>query len=227
MRNAERALVAAIAVTAALAAVGHYDHWTTLATFALATVALAGMAWIVSFATEEVGERLGPAATGLLQATLGNLPELFVVIFALRNGERVVAQSAIVGSLFATAMLVLGFVILAGSLSSRDGVMRFAPKAARDTSTLLLVCTFIIVIVSFALRSGVGAAHVRLVSGISAALLLTVYLAWVIPYVRRDKGSQTSVAARLRLPLALALLIVAGVGAGFVSDWFVNALSPA
>ncbi|HEX4035891.1 MAG TPA: hypothetical protein VHX66_15720 [Solirubrobacteraceae bacterium] len=226
MRNAERALVAAIAVLAAVAAVGHYDHWTTLATFALATAALAGLAWIVSFSTEEVGERLGPAATGLLQATLGNLPELFVVIFALRNGERVVAQSAIVGSLFATAMLVLGFVILAGSLSSRDSVMRFAPKAARDTSTLLLVCTFIIVIVSFALRSGIGAAHVRLVSGVAAALLLTVYLAWVIPYVRRDHGAAPSAAARLELPLALGLLIVAGLGAGFVSDWFVDALGP-
>ena len=66
------------------------------------------MAWIVSFATEHVGEHIGPAATGLLQATLGNLPELFVVLFALRAGERAVAQSAIVGSLFATALLVLG-----------------------------------------------------------------------------------------------------------------------
>ena len=227
MRNAERVLVAAIAVLAVLAGVAHYDHWTTLATFALATVALAGMAWIVSFSTEDVGERLGPAATGLLQATLGNLPELFVVIFALRDGERVVAQSAIVGSLFATAMLVLGLVILAGALSSQTGVMHFQPKAARDTSTLLLVCTFIIVIVSFALASGVGRAHVRLVSGVAAGLLLTVYLAWVIPYVRRDKRGGSSAAARFALPLALALLVGAGVGAGFVSDWFVGSLAPA
>src|SRR5579863_4466878 len=131
MRKAERALVAAIVVLAAVAAVGHYDHWTTLATFALATVALAGLAWIVSFATEEVGERLGPAATGLLQATLGNLPELFVVIFALRSGERVVAQSAIVGSLFATALLVLGVVLVVGALSAPDRIMHFRPSVTR------------------------------------------------------------------------------------------------
>src|SRR5580698_5245776 len=130
MRRLESAAVAAVAMLGAVAALAHFDHWATLVAFVIATVALAGMAWIVSFSTEQVGERLGPAATGLLQATLGNLPELFVVIFALRAGERAVAQSAIVGSLFATAMLVLGLVILAGSLRSSGRVMRFDPKVA-------------------------------------------------------------------------------------------------
>ena len=87
----------------------------------IATVALAGLAWIVSFATEHVGEHIGTAATGLLQATLGNLPELFVVLFALHAGERVVAQSAIVGSLLATALLVLGFVLVVGALRAAAG----------------------------------------------------------------------------------------------------------
>ena len=44
----------------------------------------------------------------MLQSTLGNLPELFVVIFALRAGETVVAQTSIIGSIFANALLVLG-----------------------------------------------------------------------------------------------------------------------
>ena len=36
--------------------------------------------------------------TGVLQSTLGNLPEFFVVIFALSKGEIVVAQFSIIGS---------------------------------------------------------------------------------------------------------------------------------
>ena len=44
----------------------------------------------------------------MLQSTLGNLPELFVVLFALAAGEVVVAQTSILGSLFANALLVLG-----------------------------------------------------------------------------------------------------------------------
>jgi Ca2+:H+ antiporter len=227
MRTIERAGVAAIAGLAVLAAVAHYDRWTTLLAFALATVALAGTAWIVSLSTEQVGERLGPAGTGLLQATLGNLPEVFVVVFALRAGEREVAQSAIVGSMFALAMLVLGGVLIVGSLRAHDGIMRFRPNAARDASTLLLVCIFVIVIVSFAASSGLSAGHVRTISTVAAALLLSVYIAWVIPYVRREGRPSTVGTPRLGLALALALLVGAGVGSGLVSDWFVDALAPA
>ena len=229
MRTLERTVVAAITALAGLAGVAHFAHWAVLPAFALATLALAGTAWIVSFATEQVGEHLGPATTGLLQATLGNLPELFVVVFALRAGEQAVAQSAIVGSLFATALLVLGIVLIVGALRSDDGVMRFDPKVARDTSTLLLVCVFIIVIVGLSLSSGDAASHhVKAISAIAAGLLLAVYLAWVIPYVRHDVARPSGAApARIALGVALALLIGAGVGAGFVSNWFVDALAPA
>jgi Ca2+:H+ antiporter len=229
MRKLERAAVGAIVLLAGLTAGAHYAHWATLPTFVIATLALAGLAWIVSFATENVGEHIGPASTGLLQATLGNLPELFVVLFALHAGERVVAQSAIVGSLFATALLVLGAVLVVGALCSPGRVMRFHPKVARDTSTLLLVCVFIIVIVGLALSSGaVARSHVKVISGVAAVLLLTVYLVWVIPYVRADEHrSQPSTTARLALGAAIALLVAAGTGAALVSDWFVDALAPA
>jgi Ca2+:H+ antiporter len=229
MRTLERAAIVAIVVLGALAGVAHYTHWAVLPAFAVATLALAGMAWIVSFGTEQVGEHLGPAATGLLQATLGNLPELFVVIFALHAGEQAVAQSAIVGSLFATALLVLGVVLIVGALRSPDGVMRFHPKVARDASTLMLVCVFIIVIVGLSLSSGDAASHhVKVISAIGAGLLLTVYLAWVIPYVRSDRERPLGpFTARVGLRVALVLLIGAGVGAAFVSDWFVDGLAPA
>jgi Ca2+:H+ antiporter len=229
MRTAERAAVAVVVVLGGLAALAHYDHWTALGAFAMATAALAGTAWVVALATGEVGERLGPAATGLLQATVGNLPELFVVIFALRAGEQEVAQSAIVGSLFANALLVMGVVVIVGALTARDGIMRFDPRAPRDASTLLLVCAFIIVLVGISLSSHyLDGHHVKAISGIAAVLLLAVYLAWVIPYVRRDSsGAGASAAARVPLAAALVLLVGAGVGSAFVSDWFIDALRPA
>ena len=36
--------------------------------------------------TERLAQRLSPAATGIVQSTLGNLPELFLAIFALQAG---------------------------------------------------------------------------------------------------------------------------------------------
>ena len=103
----ERSTLLLIAVLTALAGVANYQAWPAVPRFVIATLALAGLAWLVSFATEQLGERFGPGVTGMLQSTLGNLPELFVVIFALQKGELVVAQTAIIGSVLANALLVL------------------------------------------------------------------------------------------------------------------------
>ncbi len=105
MRNTW-ALTALIGVVTAAAGVAHFSDAPSLLTFVVATAALAGLAWIVSFATEQVGERFGPAVTGLLQSTLGNLPEFFIVVFALSAGELVVARTSIVGSILANALFV-------------------------------------------------------------------------------------------------------------------------
>jgi Ca2+:H+ antiporter len=229
LTSSERLVIGAIVVVTAFAGIGRYAHWTPLLAFALATLALAGLAHVVSLATQQVGQRLGPAATGVLQSTLGNLPELFVVIFALRAGEVVVAQTSIVGSLFANALLVLGLVIILGARSARDGVMRFRPRLPNDTATLLLVTSFIIVIVGLAhVTHEPAAQHERAISAIAACALLVVYVAWVVPYVRGEAAPDptTREAPRVPLGLSVTLLAVGGAGSAFVSDWFVAALRP-
>src|SRR6476661_283412 len=222
-------IIAAIALATALAGIAHYADWPALLAFAVATVALAGLAHLVSLATEQVGERFGPAATGVLQSTLGNLPELFVVIFALRAGEVVVAQTSIIGSLFANALLVLGLVIVFGSRQASDGVMRFGPRLPNDTATLLLVASFIIVIVGVAhVTHEPAARHEREISTVAAIALLGVYLAWVVPYVRGESASapKHESAPRVAFAVSVGLLAAGGLGAAFVSDWFVAALRP-
>jgi Ca2+:H+ antiporter len=244
----ERAALATITILTGLAGVANYGKWAAVPRFAVATLALAGLAWVVSFATEQLGERFGPAITGMLQSTLGNLPELFVVIFALQKGELVVAQTAIIGSIFANAMLVLGLVIVVGAFRAPDDVMRFSHRLPRDTATLLLVTVFIIVLLGLSLASHDPASHhVKIISAVGAVSLLIVYVAWVVPYLRADSlpdeeerstegGSRTTATIeaptthggpRLTLAFTLTLLLTAGVASAFVSDWFVNALSPA
>jgi Ca2+:H+ antiporter len=235
--------------------VADYAAWPAVPRFALATLALAGLAWMVSFATEQLGERFGPAVTGMMQSSLGNLPELFVVIFALQKGELVVAQTAIVGSILANALLVLGLVIVVGARRAPDGVMRFSVRLPRDTATLLQVTVFIIVLLGLSLGAQDPASHhVNSISIVGAICLLVVYLAWVVPYLRADvapgeedrgagregedrggAGEDRGVAAeepartgpRLSLAMSLLLLGVAGGASAFVSDWFVNGLKPA
>jgi Ca2+:H+ antiporter len=155
----ERIALLAIAVLTALAGVADYGSWAPVPRFAIATLALAGLAWVVSFATEQLGERFGPGVTGMMQSTLGNLPELFVVIFALQKGELVVAQTAIIGSVLANALLVLGLVIVVGARRSPDGLMRFSKRLPRDTATLLQVTVFIIVLLGLSFASHDPASH--------------------------------------------------------------------
>ncbi len=200
-----------------------------LAVFAVSAGALAGLAWIVSFATEAVGGRFGPAVTGVLQSTLGNLPELFIVLFALHAGELVVARFSILGSLFANALLVLGLVIIAGAWQADDGVMRFHRRLPNDTATLLLLAVFIIVLLGASDKVNDRASrHQVAISIVGAVVLLFVYVAFLISYLRSEEARQTEAAhSAVPLPLALGLLAVSGVGAAFVSDWFVGSIDTA
>src|SRR3954449_9552867 len=145
-------IIVAVLATAG-AALCHYGGAPSVLAFVLAGVALAALASIVSFATERVGARFGPAVTGFLQSTLGNLPEFFIVIFALSACQVVVAQTSVVGSLFANALLVLGVVIVVGARRESDETMRFRARLPQDTATLLLSASFVIALVALAVAS--------------------------------------------------------------------------
>jgi Ca2+:H+ antiporter len=224
-------LVGAIFAFTAVAGALHYAGADPVAVFVLSAVALGGLAWAIGIGTESVGSHFGPAITGVLQSTLGNLPELFIVVFSLAAGEIVVAQTSILGSLFANALLVLGLAIVAGSARAPDGVMRFRARLPNDTATLLLLAVFIIVLLGLSDRVGDRASeHQVAISAIGAVCLLSVYAAWLWSYLRTgasEPAIEQQAHAVLGLRIAIALLAVAGVAAAFVSDWFIDALDPA
>jgi Ca2+:H+ antiporter len=231
LNRIERAVLAAVTVLTALAAVGRYAHGISHAVaFVLAALALAGLAWVVGFCTEQVGERFGPAATGTLQSTVGNLPEFFVVLFALQARDTTVAETAILGSILVNALLVLGIVLVVGALRAPDGIMRFSPRLPNDTATLTLAASFLIVLVGIVNFSHNSAAqHTRLISVVGAILLLCVYATWLPRYLRDGAGpaaEEQRTPPRVSLRTSVTLLIAAGIASAFVSDWFVHALEP-
>jgi len=223
-----RLLLGGVAVLSAVAGVLHYTGAPSVLSFVVAGFALAGIAWVVSFTTEAVGEHFGPAVTGVLQSTLGNLPEFFVVIFALSAGEVVVAQFSILGSIFANALLVLGFVIVVGARASEDGVMRFSARLPQDTTTLLMLAGFIIVLVGISSNTHDRASDdIVTISAITAVAVLVVYGLWVYDYLRSEPaGAETGATPSSPLRTSIILLALAGTGAAFVSEWFVDELRP-
>jgi Ca2+:H+ antiporter len=224
-----RFLLGGILALSLLAGGLHYAGVNEIVAFVVAGFALAGLAWVISFTTEEVGEHFGPAVTGILQSTLGNLPEFFVVIFALSAGEVVVAQFSIIGSIFANALLVLGFVIVVGAAKSEDGIMRFNPRLPNDTATLLLLSAFIIGLVGVSANTHDRASDdIVTISAIASVLVLIVYGVWVWGYLRstRDEVGGGPREGGMPLKASIALLAIAGLGSAFVSEWFVDALRP-
>jgi len=223
------------AVVLAVAIVGGVLHFTDadpVVTFVVCGIALGGVAWTIGIATESVGAKFGPAVTGALQSTLGNLPELFIVLFALSAGELVVAQFSILGSLFANALLVLGLTVAAGSTRQADGTMSFGVRLPNDTATLMLLAVFLISILGLSDQVGDSASHHQVeISVVGAICLLIVYAAWLVGYLRSDRTSEAALVepkhGALPFQAAIVLLAVAGVAAAFVSDWFVHALDPA
>jgi len=194
-------LLGLTAAATVAAGVAHYAGAPALLTFVIATIALAGLAWIVSFSTEQVGERFGPAVTGVLQSTLGNLPEFFIVIFALSAGELVVARTAILGSIFANALFVLGIAIIVGATASADGVMRFQPRLPKDNAILMLLASFLIVILGLSAATGDKASHhAKAISIVGAVALLITYGVWLVDYLPATRATSRAERRASRCP---------------------------
>jgi Ca2+:H+ antiporter len=227
-RNDRLAMIVTLALSA-LAAVLHGLEAGPVASFILCAVALAGIAHVIGEATDHLGHYLGPAATGIIQSAVGNLPELFVAIFALRAGLVTVVQASLIGSILANALLVLGLAFVVGG--GRHGVLTFEDQAPRMIAVLLLLAVCALVLPTLALELHLPAgAHEQPLAVVCAVVLLVVLAVQTTTMLGRDQG-MVPPAARERmqawpLGLAVAVLAVCGILAAFVSDWFVDALEP-
>jgi len=215
-----------------LSALATYAHLAEVAAFVITAVTVALLAALVGRSVEQLGDRFGPGATGVLQSALGNLPELFIGIFALRAGLTEVVQAAIIGSLLGNMLLVLGLAFVVGGL--KHGAQRFDSKLARDTAALGVLALAALVVPSLASYVHTpAAAHEGTLSIIVSVVLIGVF-ALSLPAALRRRAPAGESAARAhaeppRWPLGLAvgMLAAASVAAAFVSDWFVEALTPA
>lgn len=201
--------------------------------FIVAGVALALQAGLVGQATDQIGSYLGAGATGVLQSALGNLPELFVGIFALRAGLIEVVQAALIGSILGNSLFVLGLAFLVGGL--RNGTQRFGSDVPRMIAvlTMLAVAALAVPTLVYGLHTP-AAGHEEGLSVACAIILLLVFIASIPGSL---KGGTPAVSGELKdsavepgawpIWLAVIVLVGAGVGSAFVSDWFVSALTPA
>ncbi len=231
MEKKEKIVIALCVVVSIAAGILHYAEANAVLAFVVTAVALALLAVIVGDATEQLGSRLGPGATGILQSGLGNLPELFVSIFALRAGLATVVQAALVGSILGNSLLVFGLAIFFGGL--KNGTQRFKSQTPKMIATLMILAVSALMIPTLAKELHTPAEpHVNNLDIVCAIVLLVLLAASVVFSIKGDKSvspnpTECEQQAEWSMKLTIIVLAGAGIGAAFVSEWFVSALEPA
>ena len=224
MRRADWILLALAAVLVAAAGVAHYTHANAVLAFALAAAAIAVLAHLVGVSTEQLGGRVGSSAAGVVQSGLGNLPELFISLFALRQGLMDVVQAALVGSILANSVLVLGIAFLVGGL--RHGPQTFDAPRARLIATLTVMAAAILSMPTLATAFHTPAApHGRTLSFVCAGVLMALFFLTLPAFLHG--GDEQLARPRWSLTQTVVVLGAAATAAAFTSDWFVSALTPA
>jgi Ca2+:H+ antiporter len=195
--------------------------------FVVAAIALAGLAWALSQATDQAGESAGPRASALLNATFGNLPEVVIVVLSIRAGLDDIARASIIGSVIGNVLLILGLALVFGGW--KNGPQTFTEKVAATNSSMLIlgVAGLGLPTLFAALEHDPHASE--LLSRWTGGALVVVYAAYLyfsfqMPALR-DQGMPGG--ARWTRRQAIAALVLTALGTGIVSEVLVDSIRPA
>jgi Ca2+:H+ antiporter len=152
-----------------------------LAIFICSMLALIPLAALIGRATEDLEQYVGSTASGLLNATFGNAPELIIGIFALRDGLISVVQASLTGSIISNALLVLGSALALGGW--RWGRQFFSARDAGQYSAMMLLAVAGLLIPSTGSLVLQDAGHRQTISVAISLVLLIVYAMYLISHV--------------------------------------------
>jgi Ca2+:H+ antiporter len=232
-----------LAVVGPLAIISHWLDLSPLLTFACSAAALVPLGALMEESTDELAERLGPTLGGLLNATLGNAPELIIACMALSKGLQDVVKASIAGS-------ILGNLLFANGLSMAIGgwgrpCQRFSHESAGLNSGLLfLAVVALIVPAMFEHTTGsdivtpvsVVQANETKLEGISfqvAIVLIAVYAVSLLYIITKPKDAAAAEATNgdklepqgsMLKPLGALLIVTLGVA--FMSEILTDAIGP-
>ena len=201
--------------------------------FFSAALSIVPIAALIVHSTEQLAVHTGDAVGGLLNATFGNAPELIIAFVALRSGLVDLVRGSLVGAIFANILLALGLAFLLGGLRFREQV--FNANATRMYSSLMFVA-----VVSLAIPSALGRRLAAAETPVSlpwlnlgtAVILLAAYVLYLVFMLKthpnvfkaEDTGEADPHATEKAwsVPRAVGMLLVASVGAAFMSEILVG-----
>ena len=121
--------------------------------FGVAALSILGLAFVLGHSTEELGAFFGPRVGGILNATVGNVGEIIISVFALKAGLVDLVKASLTGSIIGNVLLVCGASLIVGG--AKHGVQRFDARTAGMNAVQLVLATIGLVVPAvFALMMG-------------------------------------------------------------------------
>lgn len=166
------AVLATLALAGVTIAMDLVLHLEGASVFVVAGASILGLAWIIGLATERLGALTGPQVGGIINATFGNIAELIIAFFALREGLIVVVQASITGSIIGNLLLVLGAAVLLGGL--KNGLQTFSARIAGSNAALLALAAVGLFIPAVFAVSGGAAQGSKVEESVLVSIVLIV-----------------------------------------------------
>jgi Ca2+:H+ antiporter len=237
-----RAALALTALATLVAIVLSFTPAAPLLVFGVAALSILGLAAVLGGATEELGAHLGHRVGGILNATVGNVGEIIIAVFALKAGLIDLVKASITGSIIGNLLLVFGASVTVGGL--KHGVQRFDARSAGMNAVQLVLATIALVVpATFAFL--VGGEHrtqnflpIESVTLGVAGLLIVIYGLSVYYDLNRpaDCGVRSGdemhtpeaqgEAARRHWSRPFSMLLVSAAALAWVSEILVGAVEP-
>ncbi len=146
--------------------------------FITSIFAIIPLARILGYTTKEISLQANPTIGGLVSATFGNIIELTIAVFALREGLVRVVQASIIGSIIGNILLLIGLSIFFGGLKYKH--QTFNNQTANVSSTMLIIAVVGVAIPSLYSYLNPVHNHVTFLSDAVALVLALVYIAGLV-----------------------------------------------
>ncbi|KAL1189472.1 Vacuolar cation/proton exchanger 5 [Cardamine amara subsp. amara] len=160
--------------------------------FLLSLVGITPLAERLGYATEQLACYTGSTVGGLLNATFGNVTELIISIFALKNGMIRVVQLTLLGSILSNMLLVLGCAFFCGGLvfSHKEQVFDKGSAVVNSGLLLMAVMGLLFPAVLHYTHSEVHAGSSELaLSRFSSCIMLVAYAAYLFFQLKSQPSS--------------------------------------
>jgi Ca2+:H+ antiporter len=199
--------------------------------FVTAVLGVVPLTVLIGTATENLSLRLGETLGGLLNGTMGNVPEMIIFVSALRQGLAPMVKASLTGTVLSNVLLVLGFSIIVGG--ARYETLRYSVAFAGLSSKLLLLAAVGLLVPAIFRFSTKGEAYEF--SALIAGILFAAYLANLaftlvthkqLFATKQAEGPIETGDPAWGLGRALGVLTIATIGLAIESETLTGSLQP-